>query len=258
LGSIRRDPKTLVWMLPSFERGGEFADAHRETWALVSGDAPVGNPLWDYFEGHDSGRGLTKWKHYFDVYHRHFASFVGRSPRVLEVGVYRGGSLGMWQRYFGEGARITGVDVDPDCRIYEADGVAISIGDQSDPGFWDGFLAGNPEFDIVIDDGGHLPHQQMATLEAVLGSIAPGGVYLCEDVHGVEKQFLAYAFGLVTRLNATSHPDDGGGVDRSAFQRVVHSIHFYPFVVVIEKHAVDPGPLRSMERGSLWNHEPAT
>ena len=44
---------------------------------------------------------VWKWKHYCDVYHRHFSKFVGREVHVLEVGIYSGGSLQMWREYFG-------------------------------------------------------------------------------------------------------------------------------------------------------------
>ena len=50
--------------------------------------------------------------------------------RRLEVGVYSGGSLEMWKRYFGEHATIHGVDIQEACRVYEADGVHIHVGDQ--------------------------------------------------------------------------------------------------------------------------------
>src|SRR5947207_11688241 len=42
----------------------------------VSGDQH--NPLLAYFEAHRQGRGIWKWRHYFDVYHRHLAKFVGK------------------------------------------------------------------------------------------------------------------------------------------------------------------------------------
>src|SRR5580704_8369217 len=35
------------------------------------------NPLLQYFDSHQSGKGIWKWRHYFEIYHRHFAKFVG-------------------------------------------------------------------------------------------------------------------------------------------------------------------------------------
>ncbi len=39
------------------------------------------NPLRTYFEAHTEGRGIWKWDHYFDIYHRHLKRFIGREVR---------------------------------------------------------------------------------------------------------------------------------------------------------------------------------
>ena len=39
-------------------------------------------------------------------------------------------------------------------------------------------------YDIIIDDGGHTPEEQMVTFEALWPYIAPGGIYVIEDLHG--------------------------------------------------------------------------
>ena len=36
---------------------------------------------------------------------------------------------------------------------------------------------------------GHTPEQQIVTLEEMLPHLRPGGVYLCEDVHGIHHDF---------------------------------------------------------------------
>jgi hypothetical protein len=110
-----------------------------------------------YFEAHHEGRGIYKGRHYFDLYVQHLAGFVGREVVVVEVGVYSGGSLEMWQHYFGEGATIHGVDIQEACRMYEADGVHVHVGDQGDRAFWERFKQDVPFVDVLIDDGGHHP-----------------------------------------------------------------------------------------------------
>jgi len=55
-------------------------------------------------------------------------------------------------------------------------------------------------WDIVIDDGGHRPEQQIVTLEELLPHIRPGGVFLCEDVHDEFNKFMFYINGLSHRL----------------------------------------------------------
>src|SRR4051812_44526614 len=58
-------------------------------------DASMPNPLRAFFDARREGPGIWKWTHYFDIYHRHFARFVGREVHVLEIGIYSGGSLEM-------------------------------------------------------------------------------------------------------------------------------------------------------------------
>ena len=45
-------------------------------------DNPQENPLHRFFENNTGGT-LDKWRHYFDVYHRHFARFRGTDPELL-------------------------------------------------------------------------------------------------------------------------------------------------------------------------------
>ena len=97
------------------------------------------NDLQKFVEARREGRGIWKWRHYFDVYEKHFSRFRGQEVHVLEIGVYSGGSLEMWRDYFGPQARIHGVDIEPACRSYANDAVQIHIGDQTDRGFWQRF-----------------------------------------------------------------------------------------------------------------------
>ena len=81
-------------------------------------------------------------------------------------------------------------------KIFENEFTKIFIGDQADPAAWKRFRASTPAIDVLIDDGGHGPEQQIVTLEETLPFLRPGGVYLCEDVHGVDNRFAAYAYAL--------------------------------------------------------------
>ena len=79
-----------------------------------------------------------KWTHYFPIYERHFSSLRNKSITFLEIGVNRGGSLRMWQRYFGPLARIIGIDINERCKEHEEPGIAVRIGDQGDEKFLQG------------------------------------------------------------------------------------------------------------------------
>lgn len=212
------------------------------------------NPLEAYFHSHKEGRGIWKWLHYFDIYHRHLGRFVGQDVNVVEVGIYSGGSLDMWKHYFGPKCRLVGVDIEPACKAYEDERTRIFIGDQADRGFWRGFKRDVPLVDIFIDDGGHYPEQQIATLEEMLPHLRPGGVYLCEDVHGMQNGFSAYVRGMADNLNVQREPrlEQELGFSATPFQRAVHSFHFYPYVCVIERHAEPPEALVAPKHGTEW------
>lgn len=217
------------------------------------------NPLREFFEKRKEGPGIWKWNHYFDIYERHFRKFREQEVHVLEIGVYSGGSLDMWLDYFGPRATIYGVDVVPECRIYERDRVKILIGDQADRSFWRGIRQRAPAFDVVIDDGGHEPEQQIASFEELFAYMAPGGVYLCEDVHKGFNLFASYVHGLGHKLNdcvlaeASPHDSERRLVsDCTPFQSATNSIHLYPFVTVLERNSHNKTEFRAPKRGTQW------
>jgi len=210
------------------------------------------NPLARYFESHQDGRGILKWLHYFDIYHRYFQKFVGKEVHVVEIGIFSGGSLDMWKEYFGPNCRIYGVDIQEECKAYEDARTKIFVGDQGDRAFWQSFKRSVPRVDIVIDDGGHLPHQQMVTLEEMLPHVRPGGVFLCEDIHGVHQGFTAYSYGLADRLNAYATNKEGSAIEPSEFQRSIHAVHLYPYVTVIEKADSVVDQFVCPGRGTEW------
>jgi len=232
-----------------------YADTARKAEEKAGGSVPLPtNPLREYFEDHMEGRGIWKWEHYLDIYHRHLAKFRGQRVDVLEIGVYSGGSLEMWRSYFGERSHIYGVDIKQACKRYENDRVSVFIGDQADRAFWSSFRRSVDGIDVVIDDGGHRPKQQRVTLEEMLPYLRPGGVYLCEDVHPGFNRYAVFATALVHGLNAIDVIPGSAvlGSRLSRFQSSVHSMHFYPYVVVIEKHSVPPTALWAPKHGTEW------
>jgi cephalosporin hydroxylase len=230
-------------LLEAETRGLEFGKR------MVMSDAPAPSSrrpsqLESYFDEHTTGPGIWKWRHYFDIYHRHLAKFIGREVNVVEIGVFSGGSMAMWLDYFGSGCKVYGVDIQQACKAYERDSVEIFIGDQSDPEFWKDFVQKVPRIDVVIDDGSHLPDHQIATFESLFTHVSPGGVYLCEDVHNVRNRFHQYVCGLSRNMNTKNGP--------TGFQSMVDSIHTYPFVTVVERPSVPLLEMTSEKHGTQW------
>ena len=204
----------------------------------------MNNPLLEYFESNDQ-RFIYKWEHYFDVYHRHFARFIDTQPTVLEIGVFHGGSLQMWKSYFGEGAKIVGMDIDPKCKQVEEPGIEVFIGDQSSPMDLQTLVDQIGPIDILIDDGGHKTTQQILTFETMFRHITPNGIYLVEDTHSglypqlnlqdrPEGNFLQYTKSYIDHLHACH-----SGMPTN-FALAVDSITYYDSIFLVEKAPKDP------------------
>jgi cephalosporin hydroxylase len=254
-----RSIQSIMRTLPAINRGFVFArdwrpdtEDNETSRDKASADASE-NPLRNYFNSHKTGRGIWKWEHYFDVYHRYFHKFIGRETNVLEIGIYSGGSLRMWKDYFGPRSKMYGVDIEDSCKVYEEKGVKVFIGDQADRSFWRRFKQQVPILDIVIDDGGHAPEQQIATLEEMLPHLRAGGVYICEDVHGIHHHFAAYVSGLTSDLHCiTGTAGEILAATPTDFQRAVRAIHSYPFLVVIERAETPVQEFVAPKHGTEW------
>jgi hypothetical protein len=186
---------------------------------------------------------LHKWLHYFDIYERHFERFRDRPVRMLEIGVFGGGSLNMWRAYFHPESQIVGIDINPDCAKHAHDNIAVHIGSQDDEAFLKGVADMYGGFDIVLDDGSHVNSHVIKTFETLYDRVAPEGVYLIEDVHtsywpdyggGLRKEgsVMEFAKAKLDELNA---PHISGDVVLSEFTRSTDSVIFYDSVVVFER-----------------------
>ncbi len=241
--------------LPDRIHGRSLARDWPHSRSAVAAPATEHNPLRTYFENLSEGPGIYKWLHYFDIYHRHLARFVQQPVVLVEVGIYSGGSLGMWHHYFGSQCHVHGIDIQPACKIYATPNTSIHIGDQGDHGFWQDFYRQTGDVDIVIDDGSHKPEHQIITLEESLPRLKPGGVYICEDVHGLHNRFSAYLHALCDGLNTARLGHNAAGEwssPVSPLQSRIASVTLYPFLAVIEMRTAAPVEWTSPKRGSQW------
>ena len=204
------------------------------------------NSLQRYFENNNK-RLIFKWDHYFAIYDHHFSRFRGKSVTVVEFGVFHGGSLQMWRKYFGRKSRIYGVDINPLCKRFEGRGIKVFIGDQEDRAFLRQLAEKIGPIDVVIDDGGHTMGQQIATFEVLYPHMSENGCFLVEDVHssymprfggGFRKEgtFMEFAKALTDKLNAWYVKD--GSIKPDKFTRCTRSMHFYDSIVVFERGRV--------------------
>jgi hypothetical protein len=201
------------------------------------------NPLYAFFVANRGGNPLDKLIHYFEIYHRHLASYRGRPVRVLEIGVYRGGGLEMLQHYLGPEAYMVGIDID-EVALSAARCCDVELGDQADPEFLRRVSEKHGPFDIVIDDGGHTMLQQVASVETLFPLLNENGTYLVEDCHtsywpayadqGPEGQtFIDWVKDRIDDLNAYHHSLVQDFV--SPWQTHLDGLNIYDSVVVLNK-----------------------
>jgi len=201
------------------------------------------NDLEKYFRA-NTKRLIHKWNHYFDVYDRHLSKYRNKEITVLEIGISQGGSLQMWKNYFGDKAKIVGIDIDPRCKQLEEENIKIFIGSQSDRNFLRDVKKQIPMVDILIDDGGHTMNQQIVSYEELFDHVKEDGIYLCEDLHtsywitfgGGHKRrgtFIEYSKNFIDFINA--HHSKQRCLKVNEFTKSVSSIHYYDSIVVVEK-----------------------
>jgi hypothetical protein len=224
------------------------------------------NDLEKYFRQNNK-RLINKWVHYFDIYDRHFRRYRNQEVIILEIGVFHGGSLQMWKDYFGEKARIFGIDIDPRCKALEEEHIKIFIGSQSDRKFLQEVKQQIPPIDILLDDGGHMMDQQIISYEELFPHIKEDGVYLCEDLHtsywldygGGHKRrgsFVEYSKNFIDHLNAWHSGQRSLRVND--FTKSVDSITYYDSVIVIEKKRKDNPPHAEQTGNPSFENAPRT
>ncbi|MGG5889218.1 class I SAM-dependent methyltransferase [Falsiroseomonas sp. HC035] len=119
---------------------------------------------------------------YLPIYDRELSAIRAQPVTLLEIGVFGGSSLRMWQEYFPQG-RILGVDRDSSALAHAGDRTQVLLADQSDPEGLRKVVAPHGPFDVVIDDGSHIWAHQIASLRSLLALVRPGGCYILEDLH---------------------------------------------------------------------------
>ena len=206
------------------------------------------NPLEEIFYAH-RGRLSVKWHHYFELFDRYFSRFRGKQVNVLEIGVFQGGSLQVWKKYFGERAAIHGIDLRPVSPELSDEGITVHIGDQDDASFLKRVAGEMGRIDIVVDDGSHRSPDQILAFETLYPLVSGDGLYVCEDTHTsywAEFQggyrhlgsFIEYAKTFVDKLHAWYIEDASEDRDET-FARSTLGVSFYDSLVVIEKRRRD-------------------
>ena len=146
---------------------------------------------------HDTDKSSLWHGYTTSAYPNWLGSLKDRQIRLLELGVFRGGSMRMWDAYFTHpGTRLYGVDIDlgyVKARDF-SDRVHLRQHDAVDASSWPGL-----ELDVIIDDGSHRCADIVASCGAWWPYLKPGGLYIVEDTH--TSYLEDYADGVYTTMD---------------------------------------------------------
>lgn len=123
---------------------------------------------------------------YTPIYHEILKDIVVKS--MMEIGVFRGNSIKMWDEYFNYNCHITGVDhsIKNANKIeLEKNNIRILIGKQGDKDFL--ITLCDREYDFIVDDGSHKTEDHIASFCTLFESLSAGGLYCIEDLQVAEK-----------------------------------------------------------------------
>jgi len=215
-----------------------------------------------------SGKVSDKWQLYLRVYEELFSGRRADACRLLEIGIQNGGSLALWAKYFPNAKHIVGCDIDPACKVLAYDDARIRIvsADANSPEAMRQLDSISDAFDIVIDDGSHVPRDVIASFLNYFPRLSPGGVYVAEDLHcdylakydgGILEPYTATNFFvcLVKLMGRTYWRDQlppkdfakpffgGGALPRFVKEDWIESITFLDSLVVVRR-ALTPGGSR--------------
>lgn len=117
---------------------------------------------------------------YTDVYATYLDRWRRRRFTLLELGVFRGDSLRMWDAYFPR-ATVVGLDLEP-LAVERARGFEVTIGSQTDPEVLGGILERHPDVRVVVDDASHITELTIASFRYLFPRLASGSLYIIEDL----------------------------------------------------------------------------
>ncbi len=120
--------------------------------------------------------------HYTYVYDVLFKPLRAKPITLLEIGVWEGASLALWERYFAK-ATIVGIDLDLSRIRFQFERAIAVQGDATGTGTLQALIDAHAPFDIVIDDGSHFAAHAQASFHHLWPHMRPGGYYCIEDLH---------------------------------------------------------------------------
>lgn len=174
---------------------------------------------------------------YLDIYEQYLDAMRFDAIHMLEIGIKDGASLNLWEEYFDNPkAILSAIDINSECMANVPDTYRWQgfHGKQSSPGVLDGVIARGP-LDVVLDDGSHRGADQKASLERLWPAVAPGGLYIIEDLHCAYQKSLHWNKGVdIVEYVRTEFIDKFLRVPEEQ-ESVASFVHLHKRIIVIGK-----------------------
>ncbi|MBS0603524.1 MAG: class I SAM-dependent methyltransferase [Verrucomicrobia bacterium] len=200
--------------------------------------------------GADKG---SSYHNYTEVYSQYFAPLKQEPIKFLEIGIYKGASVKMWEEYF-KNADLHFMDITFQAVEYFSNRSQYHLCDQASPDQLQRFIQSTDgNFDIILDDGGHTMDQQITSFMTLFPHVKSGGMYIIEDLHtsywssyggggtnstiNFLKQLIDDVNYVGQRTTRASHLNLPPSVlsELNIYREKIKSIHFYDSIAIIMK-----------------------
>jgi spermidine synthase len=138
-----------------------------------------------YSKQGDTGGGDKGTIHSYIEHYEKLLEPYRKSINFLEIGMWEGSSLKMWDEYFIDSnvvgveileSRTGGLHLDPNYNVIIHDATKLSFLD----------IIKNETFDVIIDDGSHYLHEQIQTFHLLKNKVNKNGIYIIEDIKDID------------------------------------------------------------------------
>lgn len=209
-----------------------------------------------------TGKVSDKWSSYLTLYEAELGHVRSTVRSILEIGVQNGGSLEIWAKYFPAAHAIVGCDVNPKCAnlVYADPRIQVVVGDATLPAVCQQVAKLANGFDVIVEDGSHIPREVILAFLRYWPHVKPGGVFIAEDLHcdyfpshegGIARRDIANRFFAelvhVINLEHWAEPNaistllrefaPADVVDGAALGASIASISFHNSIAIIRKAA---------------------
>lgn len=148
--------------------------------------------IWLTLEKQGRGSDKASVHSYIPVYEEILAPYRD-CARVLEIGIFQGHSLRMWEAYFDK-AQVHGVDCSETPHGGMADLRPMIRSGEHNIHIFDACFEPDIKrhfegmtFDVIIDDAAHDVRQQLQLYSIYKHWLSPGGLYIIEDIQDIDK-----------------------------------------------------------------------